>query len=370
MSNSFRSNAVIVFNSMRGNANHALTFVLDAAGDWYAYGFILNESITLEKVAIRVKVKTGTPPDYDFEIQTDDGTGDPSGTLVDTNTSGTFTEASDITDDAWTSEVALTANATLVAGTLYWMVLKGASAPDGSNNIAVNENSKYGVVANGAQFGHFSLNGLTHFSKESTDSGTSWSVATGPGLFVLISSDGTPKTFGAVFNTSSTKTMSNTVWKGIKFIAPYDMNVWGMSITQRNSTSAAVTGFLINSSNVIIATGTNSAGLYDVVTGRGMEVPDYFDEEQLIIQGETYRIVQKDSAAAQRVDVMAVESVYKTLMPWNGDAIYTEGTSSDGSASPTSWTDVDTQLPAMGALLASAVTNSTVFIPRRQILPI
>lgn len=315
--------------------NSGLSFSLNNTTNKWAAGFIVSEAITIAKVAFYVHSETGTSPAYDVRIETDDGTGRPSGTLAWANASANFT----VSAAGWTAELSLTASGAVSPGTLYHLVVQPSGTPDGSNFIAMRENGMAigGMVS--AANGVLGISGyLPCYAQRYTGS---WANGSGAPVFVLANSDGSLR-MGQVMDNSNLYTITDTAWKGIKFVAPATMTVWGACINKLNSASAgAVAAKLIDGSNNILATGTIPAGYFDVITHRQIDL-FVFDSPVEITQGDTYRCVWKDPAGNQRFDAsQCTSATFKAIKPGTDQYMLTEGTSADGSASPTSWTDSD-----------------------------
>lgn len=329
---------------VNGGGNTGLSFSLNSGTNKWSAGFIVSESITLAKLAVYIHSENGTSPAYTWRIETDNGSGRPSGTLAWTDATVDVT----VTASGWTSLQSLTASSAITPGTIYHFVIQpSGSAPDGSNYVAIKEN---GMTALSAP------TGSAYLPCYSNRYNGSWSNGSGAPVFVLSDSTSTVM-FGNVADTQNVYTFTNTAWKGFKFTAPATMTAWGAQIEKLNSTSAGtVSCMLIDSTNTIRATGSIPAGFWDVNTARADDL-FIFDTPYQITSGETYRVVWKDTAGQQRTDVLACgSSTFKSLLPGAGDLIFTEGTSSDGSASPTSWTDSDDEIPIVG-LWGSSVSS-------------
>lgn len=323
----------IVPNPYEPSGNNGLSFSLNDATNKWAAAFIVSEAITLAKVALYIHSETGTSPAYDWRIETDSGAGRPSGSLAWVNATASVT----VSAAGWTALQSLTASSAITPGTIYHLVVQPTgSAPDGSNFVAIRENGMMGTpgMTSGSGYGGY----LPCYASRYNGS---WATGSGAPCIVLSNSDSSVM-FGQVIDATNIYTLTNTAWKGVKIVAPASGTVWGASVAKLNSTSAgAVACKLINSSNTILTTGTNPAGWWDVLTARNHD-QFVFDAPQSITAGETYRLVWKDPGAAQRFDaVQCTSATYKTIRPGYDSYMLTEGTSSDGSASPTVWTDSD-----------------------------
>lgn len=333
-------------------ANYNGNFAIDAATDKAAIGFIASESFTLAKVDLYVHNEVGTSPAYDIRIETDDGAGRPSGTLAWANATATFTA----TTAGWIGLQTLTASGAIAPGTLYHIVIQPNGVPDAINHIAIKDAPGPISPTAGPQ-------NIYSVSERYTGS---WSNP-GFGIFVLSNSDSSVMIGQPYYVEMSTLTVTNTAWKGVKFTAPCNMTVWGCVFYCLNSTSAGiVSAKLISSGNSVLGTADLPAAAMDLATARGFSSRILvFSSPISLTAGETYRLVLKDTAGNQRIEGGATSSAYKTLGGVGGDAHLTEGTSSDGTASPTVWTDTDTSFPGF-LLMASespAGGGNTICVP-------
>lgn len=316
-------------NDVTGSGNGGLSFALNDNGDWYAIGFISPETFTLAKLVLLFLSKTGTPVAYDVRIETDNGTGRPSGTLAWANAT-TQVAANQAAGE--TAQLTLTASGTITVNTIYHVVIKPNTDPANTNYLTIQHSSAESVCT---------FNGWT---ATSTNSGVAWSNGNGPNPYIVLVSD-TGAFYGHVHAPFSAGTLSNTVWIGAKLTAPVNMVVFAAVAQKLNSSAAGhVKARLIDSENTILAIGGIPAGFFDVMGGRQGDIY-YFDTPAKIIKGRVYRVVWQDPNASQRFDYSGnyFSSTYNSLMPGGGNYVYTSGTSSDGTASPTSWTDTPSQ---------------------------
>lgn len=314
------------------NGNNGLNFAIDATTEKWSAAFIPSESFTLAKVAVYIHSETGTSPAYTWRIETDDGAGRPSGTLAWANATVDVT----VTAAGWTALQTLTAAGAVTPGVIYHFVIQeSGTPPDASNFVAVRENSMMGGATSWGIAGY-----LPCYSNRFA--AAAWATGSGSPMFVLSNSDSSVM-IGNVMDGTNLYTITNTAWKGVKIIAPLTGTLWAVGLGKLNSTSAgAVAAKVISSGNSILATGTVPAGWWDVNTARGE--PDLFvlDSPIELTSGQTYRVVWKDPAGQQRFDAtQCTSATFKAVKPGLDQYMLTEGTSSDGTASPTSWTDSD-----------------------------
>lgn len=284
--------------------------------------------MTVAKVGFSVSSVTGTPVAYTVGLQSAGSDGKPSGSLACASASATLSSGT----SAGIKELTLTSTCAITAGTRYFIVFSPDSSPL-SNYITLRATNFGPGVTNSYLF-------------TSGDSGSTWSKGN-DGWGFLKSNDGTPKPVSSLLLTGEgTVTVTNTVWYGIKFTADETSTALGACTVGINSSSAnIVKAFLIDSSNNILATGTLSDGAVDDISNVCIPFATAYD----ITQGSTYRVVIKDSGGNYRLRDVSLDSSYN-FGPW-ADVIRTNGTSSDGNASPTSWTDTSTGRIAVKLLL-------------------
>ena len=337
-------------NNLQPGSNDGLSFALSVNGNKWAASFVASEPITLAAVAFYIFSVTGTPVAYNIRIETDNGSGRPSGTLAWTNATATLSAGASA---GCTAELALTASGTLSVGTLYHLVVTPATDPASANFISNNENGQWMVSSAGAGPAGSMQMYASHWN------GTTWSTGSGVPVFVLVSSDASPKRIGLPYGgaAAGSLTLTNTAWAGAKFTAPGAITVWGVQLGMIPAATANVSCFLIDGSNNILATATLPTGLWTPASLRGPYL-FVFSAPVTLVSGATYRIVCKDSAGAQRLDFAGIAGANATYADIIGGSNFmlTQGTSSDGTASPTSWTDTTTKVPHF-ELYGSGVTG-------------
>lgn len=327
------------------SGNNGLSFSLNNTTNKWSAGFVPSEAFTLAKVAIYINTETGTSPQYRLRIETDTA-GRPSGSLAWANATVSFTA----TTTGWQTLQTLTASGAVAIGTMYHLVCEPVGTPDGSNFIAPREN---GQMSNAANPAAQSIGLLANWPNRYTGS---WAHGSGAPCFALANSDDS-YIVGQVSDATNVYTITNTAWKGMKFVAPWSGPLWGVRFQKLNSTSAgAVALKLISSGNSVLATATLPATYWDVNTARGDKDLFVFATPYTVTAGDTYRIVAQDPAGNQRFDaIQCTSATLKSALPGIGVHMLTEGTSSDGTASPTSWTDSDDEM-CFVELLGSSVS--------------
>jgi hypothetical protein len=295
-----------------GCNTNGLSTAIDASGEKFAFGFHSSDSFTLSKVAFRVHSITGTPVAYDVRIETD-SSGRPSGTLAWTNATGQLAAGT----STGIKEVTLTATGTINIGTRYHVVIQPNTDP-ASNYI--------NIAGSNCGKGFFSMNGAFY-------NGSSWSGANDARDFALISNDGTPLMISA-WSDQGAPYLNNLTWKGLKVTMSDTVTMIGACL-EFDSGIADSTGTLsvhvIDTSNNILESGS--------ITANNIGLPCvYLDAPYELVKDTTYRIVWQDSSGALRYRSLFYDSSYVSGDP-RRDYQNTYGTSSDGTASPTSWTD-------------------------------
>lgn len=330
------------FRAAFGN-NNGLSFSLNSSSVKWSAAFVPPESFTAAKLWLNFQTRTGTNGQYTFRIETDDGTGKPSGTLAWTNATVSATPSA----SGWAGPYTLTAAGAIAPGTTYHL-LAAQDVTDASNFLAVKENGQLYIDASGLPSG----DGMPFCAYALRFNGATWSVGAGSPCFSITDSAGTTG-FGQVFDSSGNTTVTNTAWAGAKFTTLAPMTVWGCSFSTLSSTTAgACAAKLIDSGNNVLATGTIPAGPWRFITGRIPQI-FVFDSPVSLAIG-TYRVVVKDPSGVLRFEYAScANSTLKAFKPGGSAYTYTAGTSSNGTASPTSWTDTDSQLPPF-SLYASA----------------
>lgn len=151
--------------------------------------------------------------------------------------------------------------------------------------------------------------------------------------------------YSSVAETVNARSTSTTAARGVKFVAPYDMELTGVSIGITSSTASSYyTVKLVNSSDTVLATSQHSSlwdGSAQIVVSFGAGVT--------LTQGSTYRIyIQNGTEAADSVSIATVTITsgdYVLLNLASGDFCYTNCTLSGGV--PGTWTDTATEIPLM-----------------------
>ena len=156
----------------------AVLITIDSDQDEVAWKFVAKEAKAIDTIVVRNGTVTGTSPTYEVRLETVDGVGDPTGTLVTANANGTFTPSS----SNETNEVALTASWTPSINDIFFVRLKYSSGTiDGSNNVQFQYR---GSTTAGPGSGEHPFT--------STDAGTNWTAYTAQYNIVGVKySDGT-----------------------------------------------------------------------------------------------------------------------------------------------------------------------------------
>lgn len=334
-----------------GGGSTSLAYTLDSATKKCAISFQPSESFTLAKVAFKVVSKTGSPT-CSIRIETDDGSGRPSGTLAWTN--ATITGVA-ISATGWQSEQSLTASGTVSPGTIYHVVIANDAATPASNYFDFNDQ----VITSQITSGYGCPQYLT--SVTASYNGSAWANRAGP-IFMLSDSGGTTKV-GQPFDNTGFQTMSNTTAYGVKFTAPLSGSVAGVTLSSLPNTGIGdVTAKLYDNSDTLLGTATFKTGLNTLLSGRVLRWFPFDSGAVSITSGSTYRVVFNDSGSADRMEYATAPSSpdYTQIAPFAQAMQWTQGTTG-------SWTDTPGKLPLLFSLTVSSVSaggNTTTIIKR------
>lgn len=323
--------------------NFGIGTAIDGSTEKYAIAFVPGVDFTLAKVAFKIYSVTGTPVAYDVRIETDNGAGRPSGTLAWANATAQLASGASA---GWTAELTLTASGVLDMATMYHMVIQPASDPAGAY-ISINETGE------GAKFRPYNFMGEFY-------NGSAWSNLYCP-IFMLVSSDGTPERWGQPLDSSALTYLTDTAWRGVKFTAPATMDIMGIRFGGATSTTQGLlSAKLIDSGNNILATGSLPAGWGDLMGSGYTTVTLLFPSKQTLTSGQVYRIAMKDTGSSGHRILEYYTSRtgtpdYSALKLGGSAYITTYGTSSDGIASPTSWTDLANSEPIGFEILVDSI---------------
>lgn len=188
------------------------TLALNAAGTWIAFSFVPNAARTINAVRAFLSAVAGTmvAGDLTCEVQTETGTGAPSGSIV---TNGGPVNCGATPTSGWNGWSGLTAS--LNAQTPYWLVFKNINATQASNFPTFRWVTGAGVQLGQGPKANFS----GYATLRSANSGSSWTNganAMGPRLAYADGSyDGVP--VSAVSNSTG---IYSTNEVGIKFALP------------------------------------------------------------------------------------------------------------------------------------------------------
>lgn len=335
-----------------GGGSTSLAYTLDSATKKYAITFQSSESFTLAKVAFKVQSKTGSPT-CSIRIETDDGSGRPSGTLAWTN--ATITGVA-ISATGWLSEQSLTASGTVSPGTIYHVVIANDHGTPASNYFDCNDQAITSQTNTGYGIQQY-LTSLT-----ASYNGSAWANRYGP-LFMLSDSGGTTKV-GQPFEDTGIQTMSNTTAYGVKFTAPLSGSVVGVTLASLLNTGVGdVTSKLYDGSDNLLGTATFKTGLGTIIGGGRFSRWFPFDSGAVsITSGSTYRLVFNDSGSADRLEYATAPSSpdYRQIAPFAQAMQWTQGTTG-------SWTDTPGKLPVLFSLTVSSVSAGSSGISNRII---
>ena len=338
------------------------TLALNATATWQAYSIIPKSSKTLNALRFYVSAVTGSPTaaNITVEIQTDSGSGTPSGTAVTGGSAQALTATPAV---GFNSASGFTC--ALTGGTPYWAVVKNGNATPASNSITV-KNFAFGTVLPG-NFWNVGVSGAVYQQgcPTTTNSGTSWTNgrAFWPNIrmdWSDTSYEGLPISAQAIISTVAQGNATPTE-VGAKFTIPgsssLTYNVAGIMLAvAKSGTPAGFPQFRIylGSSTTPTATTGNPATNDLPGSANANLVPLYFSSAQAITGGQTVRITLSDTAAETAsngyqlaiANTLDTDSNSASLVPFSGTW---QQTVLSGGA----WTDTAGILPFGGLLLDS-----------------
>lgn len=287
---------------------------------------------TIDRVAYRMGTVT-TEGTLDIRIETIDSSGLPTGTLWATNTNATRLVTTG--DAAATLETTLTAGASVNRGDLFAVVINLTA---GGGDMTVSR-----VAGPEGYEGFPSTIPYTN----------SWGSKNAEKLAGAIRySDATyPFTGGALPVTSIASTSfssgSATNERGNVFIPTFDCKVNGVWVGTTTTTATAdFTVRLLNSSSTIMTSRAVEAG-----AGNGATIRSYFfDSEQTLDAGSTYRITCKATGASNlTLRGVGWTSTMAEAMPRSGWGFTMTTRNGDAGA----WTDTANSMHQMGVIISS-----------------
>jgi hypothetical protein len=315
--------------------------VLDANSEATAFVFQAPKTGTIDRVGFRTAtVTTGDTVTVSLQA-VDASTGNPTGTLFGTNTSGTqVISASD--DNVW-FEVTLTAGASVTRGDVLALVVALPSSGSTGNMQITRAQTPF----------------LTQFPYGSNFTGGSWAKTTqGAGCGALRYSDTTwPYTLGMFpiasgngpFGQSNSFSSSSTPdERGSKITMPFPCKVTGSWARASGTTAGDFTMKLYDASNTLLASKTFD-GDYNPVAG-GV-VWYLFDTEVTLAAGDVVRITKlPTTTTATTIQDMTYPTGLASASPLGATHVHTFRTDAG------SWTDV-TDKSTLCGLILSALDN-------------
>lgn len=164
------------------------------------------------------------------------------------------------------------------------------------------------------------------------------------GTYLAMAMIGHPP-FSNVAETINVKSVANNDVHGVKFIAPYNMEILGVYVgSASEATYATYDVVLIDSSNTEIARGEISS--YWGTGGRGKVV--IFPGNVSLTKGETYRIYLVNTANdVNNITVVTITANYSLINLSSGEFMYTTANHPPSEGGTGTWTDTSGELPLM-----------------------
>jgi hypothetical protein len=183
------------------------TLAINAAANWAAFSFIAQSSAKISKCRFFFTAKNGTLSAGDITCDLySSASGVPNASLESRNTTTAAYAGS-----AWNEFTGFTT--TLVAGTMYWLVLKNVNGTPATNNVTVGNVNGLDAITAGGTYG-FGRN-------NSTNSGGSWPNARAQVGGVRVDlNDGTYLGFPASNSAASGNLVYATRELGAQFVTP------------------------------------------------------------------------------------------------------------------------------------------------------
>lgn len=194
-----------------------------------AQSFQIAAGQTIKGIEVYLKKNAGTPGNITVRIETNNA-GVPSGTLANSNATGTITSFS-TTSYGWVT-LSFTTEFTLSASTTYWLVLKTAAAAN-DNNYA---------IASDASSPSYSSGNLA----SSTDGGTTWAAVAGTDAYFRIKGQSTSVNCMLVTSVGGTQKMyagtgdPTGQTNGDARLYSYDSTSWALTKTFTDVTSSMI----------------------------------------------------------------------------------------------------------------------------------
>ena len=317
-------------------------FTVNAAANWLSLGFVSEQSKTLNAVRVYCGTLTGTlaSTDLSCSIYTDNGTGQPSSTILSTTST-----SSGWATGTWVDFTGL--SQALTAGTLYHAVIKNNNATPTSNYCTLG----YGY----SQVGQLSvLCGSCYgwSATTSTNSGSSWGTSSyNGGGYRLKYSDGTYD--GMPAQTSGYwSSIYGTFEYGCKFTTPnVAFNLRGVTcLTMATGAPTGTPYFKVyqGATSTLIATSNSFPPAF---VNSLVWMSTYFSSDVILQPNTTYRITLADSPGNTDTSSNYYRGWYTT---WDPDANSLSLVPLWGTMEMTvfngSWTDTANLIPGFGLL--------------------
>lgn len=312
----------------------ALQTTISGNNDAFAFVTQAPATGTIDKIVFWIHAQT-TGGTIDVRLETvDDTTGNPSGSLLGTNTNASFA----LTGAATECIITLTAGASVTKGDRFAVVLKNpASSPP---NYSIKTSGE--LVGYGFPYADKLVTGS--WTKASSDMALAVHYSDNGGSYIGLNSGHAISAATAPTTVTAFQSGSNPNRMGNKFIAAAAFRVTGAWARITNAANANWIMELYDSSNNVVASYTHD-GTDRKATSTNL---DYFEftSNVILVPGATYRIAIRATAAVNvQIDYQTSSSA-ALLGAAIGSGIYTRTYSGDGS----NWTDVSTDVMHIGII--------------------
>lgn len=307
---------------------------LDAADEKAAVIFQAPKTGTIDRVGFRTATVT-TGETVDVRLETVDGNGNPSGTLVGANTNGS--QIILLTDDNIFFEVTLTAGASVTRGDWLAIVVVMPSVTTG--NLQISRTNAARLRPYVAQFAAaaWSRSGFEAIGSIRYNDATYGNV---PGLFPV----------GSSLATESFQSGTNPDERGNKITVPFPCEIVGAWFRSNSGTLGDFTLKLYDSGTTVL----ESIAVDGDISGsvNGVEDTILFDTEVTLAAGDVVRLTKlATTATTTGLVALVAPTGMAAALPGGGQMVYTTRNDSGGA-----WSDTADKVAGIG-LIVSALSD-------------
>jgi hypothetical protein len=315
--------------------------VLDAAGEIAAAVFRFPNDATVRRVGIRTaNITTGATIDMRLE-SIDPDTGNPSGNLYCTNSSGTLTIAS-TNDSVWVMSQAFVADCNVVRGTLGAVVILHRGVFNGQIATTLNEdlqNFPFTVSSNSAS-GYVRLERSPTFALEYSD----FSYEPIAGIAPI-----------SAFSNTNFNHTDATNTRGLRFRLPFNARIVGAWLFTLGAAEQNIKLFDSDGASVIASVKLSTASMFNDASTRLVFAT--FTSSATLLADQWYRLVQSPTGpsdvAAWTISVTSPTNM--ATLPF-GDNFHL--TTAANPTQESSWTNTTTvQRPLIGPIIDGIDTS-------------